>query len=561
MLVFCLTFGFTVVVGRLIYYQVLEYKELRAAALTQRTWDKTIEPTRGYITDIHGQILALNSIEWDISVSPSLVVDKATVAERLSELLEVPTGEISATLVSEAPWVQLATGVDYETGETIAGLKNPGITCIPRPRRFYPERDLFSHVLGFVNDIGDGYYGVEGYYDQPLRGKRGLRRVEQAPVGEELPFDPLEEEPALNGISLVLTMDRNIQYIAAEELERALEDYGAQSGTVLIMNPKTGAILASVSVPSYEPNDFLSQDDSLLPDPAVSSVWEPGSIFKIVTWGAGLDAGTISPGTTFYDEGALEVGGRVIRNWDRQGNGLVTMSDGLTKSLNTVAAFISTSMGKDRFYTYLRRFGFGTQSGVDLASEVSGMMKLPGDSNWYPSDLGTNAFGQGIAVTPIQMLAAASAVANQGTLMKPHIVHQFISKDPASGEDRITPVEPMIVRRAISRETAETMTQMLVRVVEEGATKAEVPGYRVAGKTGTAQVPTPYGYHPTYTIGSFIGFAPADDPQFIVLVKLDKPSASPWGSQTAAPTFQAIAARLFSYLQIPPDDVRLAQGP
>lgn len=561
MLIFCLTFGFTVVVGRLIYYQVLEYKELHAAALTQRTWDKTIEPTRGYITDIHGQILALNSIEWDISVSPSLVVGKATVADRLSELLEVPTSEISATLVSKAPWAQLATGVDYETGEAIAGLKNPGITCTPRPRRFYPEGDLFSHVLGFVNDIGDGYYGVEGYYDQTLRGKRGLRTVEQDPVGEELPFEPLDEEPALNGVSLVLTLDRNVQYIAAEELERALEEYGAQSGTVLIMNPKTGAILATVSVPSYEPNDFLSQDDSLLPDPAVSGVWEPGSIFKIVTWGAGLDSGTISPGTTFYDEGALEVGGRVIRNWDRQGNGLVTMSDGLIKSLNTVAAFISTSMGKDRFYTYLRRFGFGSLSGVDLASEVPGMMKLPGDSNWYPSDLGTNAFGQGIAVTPVQMLAAASAVANQGTLMKPYIVQQIISQDPASGDDRVTPVEPMVVRRTISRETAETLTQMLVRVVEEGATQAEVPGYRVAGKTGTAQVPTPYGYHPTYTIGSFIGFAPADDPQFIVLVKLDRPSASPWGSQTAAPTFRAIAARLFSYLQIPPDDVRQAQGP
>lgn len=195
MLIFFLTFGFTVVVGRLTYYQVVEYKELRAAALTQRTWDKTIEPTRGYVTDIHGQILALDSIEWDVSVSPSLVVDKPKVADSLSELLQRPGIEISATLVSTVPWVHLATGVDYETGETIASLRNPGLTCIPRPRRFYPEADLFSHVLGFVNDIGDGYYGVEGYYDQSLRGKRGTRTVEQDPVGEELPFDPLDEEP------------------------------------------------------------------------------------------------------------------------------------------------------------------------------------------------------------------------------------------------------------------------------------------------------------------------------------------------------------------------------
>jgi cell division protein FtsI/penicillin-binding protein 2 len=559
-LIFCLTFGFTVVVGRLVYYQVIQYRQLNAAALTQRTWEKSIEPERGYVADIHGHILALNSIAWDVSVSPSLVVDKPTMADRLSEYLGMPREEISATLISKVPWVQLATDVDYEVGEAITALKNPGITCLPRPRRFYPEGSLFSHLLGFVNDIGDGYYGVEGYYDQRLKGRIGLRTVEQNPAGEELPYQPLTEELGMNGVSLILTLDRNIQYIAAEELDRALDEYGAQSGTVIIMNPKTGAILANVSVPNYEPNDFLSQDESLLSDPAVSNMWEPGSIFKIITWGAGLDSGTISPGTSFYDEGALEVGGRVIRNWDRQGHGLVSMTDGLVQSLNTVAAFISTSMGKDQFYTYLRRFGFGTLTYVDLASEGPGMMKLPGDSYWFPSELGTNSFGQGIAVTPIQMLAAASAVANQGTLMKPHVVHRFVSRDPDSGEEQTLLVEPMVVRRAISQEAAETLTQMLVRVVEEGAEKAQVPGYRIAGKTGTAQVPTPYGYHATQTIGSFIGFAPADDPQFIVLVKLDKPTASPWGSQTAAPAFQSIATRLFAYLQIAPDDIRLAQG-
>jgi cell division protein FtsI/penicillin-binding protein 2 len=290
-------------------------------------------------------------------------------------------------------------------------------------------------------------------------------------------------------------------------------------------------------------------------------MWEPGSIFKIVTWAAGLDSGTISPNTTFYDEGALEVGGRVIRNWDRKGHGLVTMTDGLVQSLNTVASFVSTSMGKDRFYTYLRRFGFGTLTEVDLASEGPGMLKLPGDSHWFPSELGTNSFGQGIAVTPMQMIVAVAAVANRGTMVKPHVVHQFQVPDPETGELETVLVEPMVVRRAISQETADTLTNMLVQVVEQGATRAQVPGYRIAGKTGTAQIPTPYGYHPNDTIASFVGFAPADDPQFIVLVKLDKPTASPWGSQTAAPTFKAIAERLFAYMQIPPDEIRLAQQP
>ncbi|MFN2168578.1 MAG: peptidoglycan D,D-transpeptidase FtsI family protein, partial [Anaerolineae bacterium] len=333
---------------------------------------------------------------------------------------------------------------------------------------------------------------------------------------------------------------------------------GAESGTVLIMNPQTGALLAAFSYPSYDPNAFAEADLSLLDDPTVSKLYEPGSVFKVVTWSAGLDSGTISPGTTFYDDGALEVGGRVIRNWDRQGHGLVTMEDGLVKSLNTVAAFTSTSMGKSIFYNYLRRFGLGALTQVDLASEGPGMMKLPGDSNWFPSELGTNSFGQGIAVTPMQMIVAVATVANDGMLMKPYVVQQFIARDPESGGLRTIDVEPMAVRRAISPETAGTMTNMLVQVVEQGATKAQIPGYRVAGKTGTAQIPTPYGYHPTDTIGSFVGYAPADDPQFIILVKLDKPTASPWGSQTAAPTFRAIAERLLAYLQIPPDEIRLA---
>jgi cell division protein FtsI/penicillin-binding protein 2 len=558
-LVCCLTFGFTVVVGRLVYYQVFLHEELAVKASTQRTWEKELPSRRGYITDVNGHILALDVIEWEISVSPTLVVNPVELADRLSELLGLPGDKVFAALTAEEPWIQLATGVAYEVGEEIASLEAAGITCAPHPRRYYPEGSLVAHLLGIVNTTGDGFYGVEGYYNQLLRGNRGVRRVEQDPVGEELPIPPLGETPSEAGTSLILTLDRNIQYIAEQELRRALEEFGAESGTVLIMAPQTGAILAAVSYPSYDPNDFVHADPDLLSDPSVSKMWEPGSIFKIMTWAAGLDSGTISPGTTFYDEGALEVGGRVIQNWDRRGHGQVTMTEGLIQSLNTVAAFTSTSMGKDRFYTYLRRFGFGTLTNVDLASEGPGMMKLPGDSNWFPSELGTNSFGQGIAVTPMQMIVAASAVANRGTLMKPHIVHQFVAKDPDGEGQQWFQVEPMSVRRAISPETAETLITMLVGVVEDGPSKAQVPGYRIAGKTGTAQIPTPYGYHPTDTIGSFVGFAPADDPQFIVLVKLDKPTASPWGSQTAAPTFRAIAERLFAYLQIPPDEIRLAQ--
>jgi cell division protein FtsI/penicillin-binding protein 2 len=287
-------------------------------------------------------------------------------------------------------------------------------------------------------------------------------------------------------------------------------------------------------------------------------MWEPGSIFKVITWAGALDLGTITPFTEFYDAGAIEVGGRVIQNSDRQAHGPVTATEGLVKSLNTVAAEISLSMGKEDFYNYLRRFGFGTLANVDLDNEGPGLMKQPGDSNWFPSDLGTNSFGQGIAVTPVQMVVAVSAIANRGIMLKPHVVDTFVKHDPWGGPDEMAKVEPMVVRQPISPDAAQAMVDMMVQVVEDGAVEAQVPGYSIAGKTGTAEIPAPYGYELEDTIASFIGFAPADDPRFIILVKLDRPSESPWGSRTAAPTFRAIAERLFAYMQIPPDEIRLA---
>ncbi|MBN1656748.1 MAG: penicillin-binding protein 2 [Anaerolineae bacterium] len=551
----CMTFFCTVIVGRLVYYQVVLGDTLEQNAMAQRMREREVTTRRGFIVDATGHVLALDMVEWEVAASPSLIVDPAQAAVALGDLLGLPKEQVYASLISDKVWLRLAMDVPYETGEAIVALDLAGITCTPHYRRFYPESTLTAHAIGFVNDTGDGFYGVEGYYNQVLKGVVGWRTVEQNPAGEVLPMPPHEQVPPLPGNSVVLTLDRNIQYIAQEELERALTEYGAEAGTVVIMDPRSGAILALASAPQYDPNGFEYAEIDRLMDPVVSKMWEPGSIFKIVTWAAGIDSGTISPGTTFYDDGTLEVGGRVIQNSDRQGHGLVTMTDGLVKSLNTVAAFISTSMGKDTFYTYLRRFGFGTITGVDLASEGPGMVKQPGDSNWFPSDLGTNSFGQGIAVTPIQMITAVAAVANDGLLMKPYVVDQFLTVDE-DGQAKWVQVEPMMVRRAISQGTAEALTNMLVRVIEEGATKAQVPGYTVAGKTGTAQIPTAYGYDPNGTIGSFVGFAPADDPRFIILIKLDRPTSSQWGSQTAAPTFQAIASRLLIYMQVPPDEIR-----
>lgn len=557
-LALCLTFGASVIVGQLVRYQILQHSKYFGIKQEEILVEREEPAIRGTIYDGKGRILAMDTFEWYVSISPPLVSDPEELATGLSGVLGYSGQELLEKAVADTHWEFVANHIPYQVGERVYGMGISGVTCDPVPSRVYPEGQLASHLIGIVNQTGDGYYGVEGYYNDSLMPAPRTRQTEQGPDGAEMPSAQLASGLPLAGTSLVLTLDLNIQQIVMQELLEALDEFEAESGTAVVMDPKTGAILASFSYPTYDPNSFASADIDLLADPAVSRLWEPGSIFKIITWAAGLDAGTITPQTTVYDDGSLEVGGRIIRNWDLQGYGLVTMEDGLVKSLNTVAAYISTSLGKNRFYTYVRRFGFGSLTGVDLAIEGPGMMKIPGDSDWFPSELGTNSFGQGIAVTPIQMVAAVSAVANRGLLVQPRIVHQFITRDEVSGTERVIRNDPMIVRRAISEDAARSLTSMLVQVVERGATKAQVPGYRIAGKTGTAQVPTPYGYHATDTIASFVGFAPADDPRFIVLVKLDRPRASPWGSQTAAPAFRAIAERLFTYLQIPPDDGQVA---
>ncbi len=287
-------------------------------------------------------------------------------------------------------------------------------------------------------------------------------------------------------------------------------------------------------------------------DPAVSEVYEPGSVYKIITMAAALDSGLVTPDDTYQDSGSILVGGRPIYNWDFSARGTVTMTELLEHSLNVGAATLSTRMGWETFYHYVRRFGFGEAAGIDLAGEVPGLVKVPGDPDWYEADLGTNAFGQGIAVTPLQMAASVAAVANQGVLMRPHLVERIVWPDGSESK-----IEPVVRRQTVEAETARALTAMLVASGAGETSLARIPGYTVAGKTGTAQIPIPGGYDPQGTVASFVGYLPADEPQILILVVLVRPTASPWGSVVAAPVFRAIAERAVDYLGIPPDDVRL----
>jgi cell division protein FtsI (penicillin-binding protein 3) len=545
-------FAFMLVnVGQLVRWQVLEYDQLLGLAKAEHNWYMEIAPLRGTIRDRNGHVLALDIFEFEITAAPPMVANSEEVADRLAPLLGRPRGEVLALLNSGQPHVRLARRVPQQIGETIESWGLGGIRVEPRPKRVCTENNGAAHVLGFVNETNNGYYGVEGYYNQVLKGQAGQGQGERDPAGNYIPIGFYRLASPQNGQDLVLTIDRTIQYMVEEELEKAIARYGAKSGTIIVMEPKTGSILAMASYPSYDPNHFAETPAELFVNPSVSAHYEPGSVFKIITMAAGLDAGVITPQSTFYDSGSIQVGGRTIMNWDRRGHGLVTMTDVLAQSLNVGAAYVSTTLGRERFYTYIRRFGFGRITRVDLASEGPGRLRLPGDGEWHESDLGTNSFGQGLAVTPLQVITAVAAVANDGLMMKPHAVEKIVDGQ------RVTTIQPVAVRRVISPQTAQQLTWMLVEAVQKETDLAAVPGYKIAGKTGTAQVPIPGGYHPNWTIASFIGYAPPEDPAFIVLVKIDEPAVEPWGSTVAAPVFKTVAEQLFILLGIPPDEARV----
>jgi cell division protein FtsI/penicillin-binding protein 2 len=338
-----------------------------------------------------------------------------------------------------------------------------------------------------------------------------------------------------------------------------MREHQAEGGTIIVMDPRTFEILALTSLPDYDPGSYLDFfDRSPLPfeDPAVSQQYEPGSVFKVLTVAAALDSGLVTPETTYHDQGWIEVGGLAMANASRRAYGEQTVADILIKSLNVGAVWLSTQMGPDVFYRYVQAFGIGQPTGVDLAGEVSGQLWLPQDyEHWHDSNLGTNAFGQGLAVTPLQMITAVATVANEGARLRPHVVAHRIAPDGT-----VSTFRTVVEDQAISPATARTLTEVMVRVVEEGVPEARVEGYRLAGKTGTAQIPVPGGYDKEGTITSFVGFGPVPDPRLVILVKLDRPQASSWASDTAAQSFHRLASQLFVVLGIPPDGTMVAEA-
>lgn len=557
--------GVLILTGRLFYWQVIRHQDLKEVGRRWQLVDVPIPALRGTIMDRQGFVLAMDEYEFEIFATPRDIHDPEGLAADLAPVLNSDqatlvsllsrTNEPSVSLLWDAP-LQVAKEVEAITDQRGTGA----IGISPARKRVYPEKEMACHLLGFVtydHEVDyDAFYGVEEFYSEELRGLRGSWGGTDDPLNLSIRIGSRNVVLPQDGRDIVLTVDRTIQAVAEEELRRGLTDWGAERGTVIVMHPRTGAILAMASYPCYDPNPDLDRqiNKELFINPAVSSNYEPGSVFKVVTMAAALDAGIVGRYSTYYDEGRIYVGGHVIMNWDRDAYGVVSMTELLKYSLNVGAATLTTNLGAERFYEYVKRFGFGEKTGIDLPYESPGMMRLPGDGNWREGDLGTNAFGQGIAVTPIQMITAVAAVANDGVLPKPYVVQRIEQDGQVVAE-----FHPTSGRQVISPWVARELTEMLVEVLA-GKENLNIPGYTIAGKTGTAQIPVTGGYHPVDTIGAFVGYAPADDPQFIILVKMDRPQKSPWGTVVAVPVFREIAEKLFVYLGIPPDDVRMASN-
>jgi cell division protein FtsI/penicillin-binding protein 2 len=532
------------------------------------TW-RTLTPARGQIYDRWGNLLAGNNTVYEVGAILSEVENPATIALAMNAVVDTDYDQVfsaaSTEPTAESVYATLARFVTEEQKQRLEQLtvemetaygssrdgNRPslaGLTYEPRLQRSYPEKDLASNILGFVNWEGQGFFGVEERFNDELAG---------APKRVWVPFDPnrVEEFPDVpQGSGLILTIDRTIQAEMEKIVATTIEDSGSESATIVVMDPQNGDILAAATSPRIDLNEFWRYsevfEDSTPFNRVVSDTYEPGSVYKVLTMAAAFDSGAVKPKTSFLDTGSIEVGGTVIRNWNGGAWGPQDMLGCMQHSLNVCLAWVATEVGANRFYQYMQNFGIGHLTGVDMAGESQGRLKLPGDEDWYEADLGTNSFGQGVAVTPIQMAMAVSALANEGQMVFPRIVLSMID----NGRQYNT--SPRISGTPINPNTAEKITNLLATSLEVESSVALIEGYRVAGKTGTAEIPTPFGYTSNETNASFVGWGPVDDPKFLVYIWLEKPSTSPWGSVVAAPVFRQVVERLVVLMNIPSDELK-----
>ncbi|AZR73042.1 stage V sporulation protein D [Anoxybacter fermentans] len=530
--------------GRLIWVQVIHSSYYQKEALDQRLRELKVEPKRGIIYDRNGKELAVSGTAETVVANPAEIEDPEKTAKILAELLVMKEEEVYNRITKDRASVYVKRKIDDEIAAKIKALNLKGITFIEESKRYYPKGELAAHILGFAGIDNQGLDGLELTLDHYLRGVPGRIAVERDATNRSLPNGIQKYFPPENGYNVYLTIDEVIQYLAERELERALTTIKADAGTVIVMNPKTGEILALANRPAYDPNYFTRYSPALWRNIAVSNTYEPGSTFKIITAVTALEEGVVSVNDRFFCKGSIVVAGRTIHCWKDGGHGSQTFAEVVQNSCNPGFVQVGQRIGAETLYKYIDAFGFGKKTGITLPGEAIGIRYALEDIG--PVELATISFGHSISVTPIQLITAISAIANDGLLLRPQLVKEV--RDSKGNLIKVFKPEP--IRQVISKETARLVRQLLSNVVEEGTGKnAQIEGYEIGGKTGTAQH---YGDKRAYD-SSFIGFVPVDDPKLVILVVLYNVTSYPhFGSQTAAPIFQRVAKNVLRYLEIPP---------
>lgn len=551
---------------RLYYWQVIKADDLRVRAEAQYGRNLTLQASRGSILSLDNTWLTSNTTEYELDISlPDITDDKDKIADKLASIfidkLDLSKSDRDTLLLSEASriklllskpnsvWVSIKKDVTKEQKVKIEENAFKGLSFDDHESRMYPEGSIAAQLLGFVGKDSEGndkgYFGLEGYYDSVLKGKSGFEYRQADVRGVPLLFDEFKKIDKKQGVDLITSVDKAIQIKSELKLREGIQKYGAKSGSVVILEPKTGSVIAMASWPSFDPDKYTDYGNDYFLNPVISSSFEPGSVFKIIAMAAGLDANVISPDTKCdICDKPFVIGKYTINTWDNKYHAETTMTDVIVHSDNVGMTFVGFKLGKDKFIDYLESFGFGSKTGIDLEGEMTPKLR----DSWGEIDLATATFGQGIAVTPIQLASAVCTIANDGLKVKPHVVSALRIDD---WKQEIDTEEG---DRVISKKAADEITAMMAQAAKNGEAKwTNLSGYKVAGKTGTAQIPISGHYDETKTIASFVGFAPYDDPKFVMLVTLKEPQSSQWASETAAPLWFSIAKDLFYKYGIQPD--------
>lgn len=529
-----------IVAIRLVFIQIVEAGHYDRLARKQRMRSLTLAPERGIVFDREGEVLAMNEDVLTIYATPYFIANPSRVAVRLSSPLRMTRKELYRRLTRPGGFSYIARKVPMPIARKIRSMNIPGLGFEPDTLRRYPNGRVAAQLLGFVGMDNKGLAGLELHYQNVLGGKEGRLIAEQDPAGRTIPGSVLHRLEPVNGRNLQLTIDRHIQYQAEVELNAAVNKWGAKGGTVVVMDPRNGELLAVANSPSFDPNNFAKAAKESLRNRAVTDAYEPGSTMKMMTAAAALEEGFVTPKTSFFLESTIRVADRTIHEaHDRAARGF-TVTEIVTHSSNVGAVTLGLKLGKTKLYRYIEAFGLTERTGVDFGGESAGVMPRPGQ--WSASTIGNIPFGQGIAATPLQMVQAIAVLANGGVRTHPHLLLGSGMPDaPGTGHP---------VKRAVSKRTASQMRAILQGVVKGGTgTAGAIRGYRVGGKTGTAQK-APYGSG--RYLGSFIGFAPAQSPRLAVLVAIDEPSNAIYGGVVAAPTFSKVTEFALKHLRIPP---------